>query len=247
MRTIRPISRFRAVSPLFVANLIVLLALIYSLTLHAGELASAKPATATQDASYGVHGMALFGGKDALFASHLPMFHAPHNQQVILQIEILDPAIQHSVRMELERQPELWTLNPEPFALNALWQNDTPLREFDAQLFQGHFERGGSSRFKGVKVRVVRVVFHAPLAANAKARMGAATYQAIHAGTTSFLFKHITARPDFDHIVKLANTLATDTLQITSTADLTASDAALKQALGAQYVRSIYLDDADLK
>ncbi len=225
--------------------LIAIVGLVLTLGAHARETVSA--ARTPPDASYGMHGMALFGGKDALFASHLPMFHAPHNQQVILQIEILDPAIQHSVRMELERRPELWTLNPEPFALNALWQNHTPLREFDAELFQGHFERGGSSRFKGVKVRVVRVVFHAPLPANAKARMGAATYQAIHAGTTSFLFKHITARPDFDHIVKLANTLATDTLQVASTADLTASDAALKQALGAQYVRSIYLDDADLK
>jgi hypothetical protein len=71
--------------------LIAIAGLVLTLGAHALETASAAPTLPALDASYGVHGMALFGGKDALFASHLPMFHAPHNQQVILQIEIHDP------------------------------------------------------------------------------------------------------------------------------------------------------------
>ena len=223
----------------FSQMLFAMVALVLTVVAHAEDSASAT--------SYGVHGMALFGGKDALFASHLPMFHAPHNQQVILQIEIVDPAIQHSVSLALEHQPELWTLNPEPFALSALWQTSTPLREFNAELFQGHFERGGSSRFKQVKIRVVRVVFHATLSAKPQAHTGYETYQAVQVGTASFLFKRIFARPDFDHIVKIAGALATDTLQMATMPDMATREANLKQILGAQFLQSVYLDDADLK
>ena len=219
--------------------LFAMVALVLTLVAHAEDSNNAT--------SYGVHGMALFGGKDALFASHLPMFHAPHNQQVILQIEILDPAIQQSVSLALEHQPELWTLNPDPFALKALWQASTPLREFNAELFQGHFERGGSSRFKSVKIRVLRVAFHTQLSAKPSVRKGFATYQLLHVGSTNFLFKHITARPDFDHIVKIAGALATDTLQVATMPDMATREANLKQILGAQFIQSVYLDDADLK
>ena len=219
--------------------LFAMVALVLTLVAHAEDSTSAT--------SYGVHGMALFGGKDALFASHLPMFHAPHDQQIILQIEILDPAVQHSVSMELERRPELWTLNPEPFALDALWQTGTPLREFNAEIIQGHFERGGSSRFKSAKIRVVQVAFHTQLSANSSAHKGYATYQLLHVGTTNFLFKHIIARPDFDHIVKIASALATDSLQVETMPDMATREAILKQVLGAQFLQSVYLDDADLK
>ncbi len=148
--------------------------------------------------SYGVHGMALFGGTDA------------------------------------------------PFALSALWQKSAPLHEFNAEIFQGHFERDGSSRFKQVKIRVVRVEFHAMLSAKPKVHTGYETYQAVQVGTTNFLFKHIVARPDFDHIVKIAGALDTDTLQVATMPDMASREAALRKALKTQFVRSIYLDDADL-
>ena len=34
-----------------------------------------------------VHGMLLFG-KENLYASHLPMFHAPHDYQVIFKLNL---------------------------------------------------------------------------------------------------------------------------------------------------------------
>lgn len=55
------------------------------LVLAAALLAGAAVA-APQGVTHGTHGMALFGGKDALYTSHLPMFHAPHDYQLVLQV-----------------------------------------------------------------------------------------------------------------------------------------------------------------
>ena len=35
-----------------------------------------------------VHGMLLFSGEKTTYASHLPMFHSPHERQLILKISL---------------------------------------------------------------------------------------------------------------------------------------------------------------
>src|SRR4051812_9463415 len=35
-----------------------------------------------------IHGMVVFGGEKDTYASHLPMFHSPHDRQVILKIAL---------------------------------------------------------------------------------------------------------------------------------------------------------------
>jgi len=59
--------------------------------------------------TWGEHGMALFGGKAGLYASHLPMFHAPHDYQVLLQIHIADPKVDAALRRRLDGKTALWT------------------------------------------------------------------------------------------------------------------------------------------
>lgn len=44
--------------------------------------------------TFGQHGMALLGGKDGLYAAHLPMFHAPHEYQHILRVRLAPGAAQ---------------------------------------------------------------------------------------------------------------------------------------------------------
>ena len=53
------------------------------------------------DATHGQHGMALFGGKEGLYASHLPLFHAPHDHQVILRVHVADPTTDAALRVAL--------------------------------------------------------------------------------------------------------------------------------------------------
>jgi hypothetical protein len=81
-----------------------------ALMLLAGSAAAA-------DVTYGEHGMALFGGKEGLYASHLPMFHAPHDYQVVLQVHVADPATDAALRKRLDGKTALWTIAPKIRAL----------------------------------------------------------------------------------------------------------------------------------
>lgn len=153
------------------------------------------------DKTYGNHGMALFGGQEGLYASHLPMFHAPHDFQVILQIHIADKATDAALRKRLDGNAALWTIDPEKFELSALApEAEKPRKEFRADLVQGHFERGGSTRYKGAKVVIDKVLLFRQL--NSQPHDNTlARYMQFGSGKQRFLVKEINTRPDFDHIV----------------------------------------------
>jgi len=145
--------------------------------------------------------MALFGGKDGLYASHLPMFHAPHDFQVLLQVHIADAAIDAALRKKLDGKAALWTIDPEKFELSSLApEAPRPRSEFRADLVEGHFERGGSTRYKGAKVVIDKVLMFRQL--NDRPRDSTrATYVQLGSGQQRFLVKELDTRPDFDHIV----------------------------------------------
>jgi hypothetical protein len=151
------------------------------------------------EASYGSHGMVLFGGRDGLYASHLPMFHAPHDVQVVLRVHFADAQVERAVRTRLDGGTDLWTLDPEPFALARLAPRaSTPLTGFMANVVEGHFEQGGQTRHAHAAVVVDEVLLYRPLSPAAAVRP-VATYVPVG----SFLVKLVDARPDFDHIVRL--------------------------------------------
>lgn len=153
------------------------------------------------DATYGNHGMALFGGQEGLYASHLPMFHAPHDYQVILQIHIADKSTDSALRKVLDGRDVLWTVDPEKFELSTLAPGaKAPRREFKADLVQGHFERGGVAQYKGAKVVIDKVLVFRKLD-DKKRNATTSRYLQIGSGKQRFLVKEIDARPDFDQIV----------------------------------------------
>lgn len=153
------------------------------------------------DQTYGTHGMALFGGQEGLYASHLPMFHAPHDYQVILQVHIADQATDAALRKRLDGQDALWTIDPEKFELSALApEAKHPRRDFKADLVQGHFERGGSAQFKGATVVIDKVLLFRQLDGKPR-NAGKSRYMQVGSGAQRFLVKEIDGRPDFDHIV----------------------------------------------
>lgn len=200
--------------------------------------------------SFGQHGMALFGNNDGLYASHLPMFHAPHDVQLILELRLADPALDRAVRARLDGKPVLWTLSPEDFELDRLAPgNANPLKSFKADLVLGHFERGGSTVYKGVVVMVDRVLYYRKL--SAAARMSdAARYMQVGGDKQRFLVKEIDSRPDFDHIVAISTGAATarDPLLLPKAGIVQPAPAALLQALpGASLIGTIYFETDDLK
>ena len=163
--------------------------LLFLLPLHA---AAVNP-------SDGVHGMVLFGDREGLYAAHLPMFHAPHDNQVVVKLRFKDPQLEHDMRARLDGKTALWTIEPERFALHRLAPAaPLPLREFKANVVEGHFERDGSLRQRQAELVVERVVLYRTLAPQPAVRAVSR-----YAPVGRFLVKLVDSRPDFDHIVLL--------------------------------------------
>lgn len=216
----------------------------------AASLLAGAALAAPQGVTYGTHGMALFGGKDALYASHLPMLHAPHDYQVVLQVRIKDPALDAALRQRLDGKTALWSIDPEKFELDRLAPNaSAPLREFKAGLVDGHFERGGKTQYAGATVVVDKVLIFRKLSADAATR-DSARYVQLGSGKQRYLVKEIDSRPDFDHIVALtapAGASSAPVVLAKQGLDETAA-AAFARALPGITVRgTVYFDTADLK
>ncbi len=165
--------------------------------------AETPQAVADKPLGWGSHGMAVFGGHEGLYASHLPMFHAPHDTQVIIRFHLQDPAVDAQLRHALAQKPELWTLDPEEFDLLRLAPGHTePLKQFTARFVQGHFERGGKERFTGQTAIIDEVILFRRLSATER-KLTDGRYHVIGKGREHFLIKEIDRRPDFDLIVAL--------------------------------------------
>lgn len=218
-----------------------------------------RQAAAEPDATYGAHGMAVFGDGEQLFASHLPMFHPPHDHQLVMQIRLGDAAIDAQLRATLAHEPTLWTIDPEPFALRELWLGERT--QFQAKLFRGHFERGGALVEKQVQVQIVRVLEHHALAPSSSQACLQGAYRVLDGQKNAFLFKQIRCTPDFDHLVRIqkrpgsgalgaAKTLAE--IRVTHEFCKPPADTALAQALAeigiaAHSMQSIYFETGDLQ
>ena len=86
------------------------------------------------------HGMLVFGTKK-VFASHLPMFHSPHDYQAVFQIRF-DPETLKTYLNDKAGSPDsIYTLVPEPFVLPELSHHPLSIK---AVLYHGHFEREGT-------------------------------------------------------------------------------------------------------
>lgn len=107
-------------------------------------------------ARHGVHGMVLFG-HNALYASHLPMYQAPHDVQAVLRLQPRDAGVLDGWRSELASQP-IATFVPEPFDLSRL--ADGGAIDLVGDIYSGHFERGGTVWRAGVEVHAEVVFFH---------------------------------------------------------------------------------------
>ncbi len=132
----------------------ILMSFICSILL-AGTLARADaPST---------HGMLVFGHEAGTYASHLPMFHAPHHWQVILKITLKGVPGSGALAAYAEAQSTgktLFTLEPELMDLTKI-VNGTKV-EFNAAIYDGHFERGGRN-LGNLKVRIEKIVFSSKL------------------------------------------------------------------------------------
>ena len=204
--------------------------------------------------SWGEHGMVLFGGRDGLFASHMPMFHRPHDVQVVLQLHAADPAQERRLRASLARAPSLWTIVPAPFNLDDLAPGaPQPVTRLEADVVRGHFERGGTTQARAVPFLVDRVLAWRrldPLGAPpafASYRIVAATPDA----SERFAVLEIGPRPAVDHIVALSaapGATLPGVVRVAADEGPGATPAALGRALAGARVRgTVYRETGDLQ
>lgn len=213
-------------------------------------LAVAPLTAAAGGPTFGQHGMALFGGRDGLYAAHLPMFHAPHDYQVLLQIRLADKAQDAALRKRLGAAPVLWTLAPEKFDIDRLAPGaPNPLAGFKADLVLGHFEQDGKTEYAGAALVVEKVLLYRRLSPKA-ATQAQSRYLQVGSGTQRFLVKEVDSRPDFDHIAAVAAPPRASTAALAvPKAGLGETPAALLQRAlpGARVTGTIYYSGADLK
>lgn len=144
------------------------------------------------------HGM-LVVGKEQVFLSHLPMFHAPHDRQVILSVE-LDAAGKGALqKSQTESTETVYTFVPDPFVLSDFLLRLHPLK---GDLYRGHFEREGELIAKGITAGKVQIVYAQKLDHAAPVPEHAA-YFAFGSASGHFLAHVIGGAPNFDQIVEL--------------------------------------------
>jgi hypothetical protein len=151
-----------------------------------------------------------------VYLSHLPMFSMEkHRYQVILEASLIkkDTNKEGDLRPDqLTHKSLLYTLQPEPFSLPDLFQPDPTnprLKEFDATVYRGHFERGGAPVIDGDgkpiinKVRcLVRRVIYARKFDPAAQELPQLEYLLFGDRQEQFLAHLITKPPDFDQLLE---------------------------------------------
>lgn len=167
----------------------------------------------------GMHGMVLFTDGVELYASHLPLYHAPHDYQLIYRVETRyeKELIRWLTVQESDSIPQylnsMITLLPAKFDLNKLIAGQT--FSVPSQLFFGHFERGGKKWLKDENFKFVSLVYKRALSSTQ--HVSQPRWQRINKATNEqgiqILVHQIQASPSFDAIV-LVRGCETERLQV---------------------------------
>lgn len=144
------------------------------------------------------HGM-LVVGVDVVYLSHLPMFHRPHNYQLIFEARLPEETLK-TYRADAAAHPgEYYTLAPtEQWVLPETIKPDG---HFKADLYRGHFERGGTVIASGIDVGVRQIVHFRRFEPNRPAQPGG--WIGFGRGSERFMAHRLEGPPDMDQIVQV--------------------------------------------
>ena len=195
------------------------------------------PAAEDQHGYIGNHGMVLFAADDILLASHLPLYQAPHNYQLIYQITL--PPTEHKAVLATLQKRQQMTLLPQRFDLRQLIAGQNI--NIKAAVYHGHFERGGSVWFDQVPVNFARQLYIRPIVQPGSATE--ARYDVLKINQSYFLIHQIAANPSYDQILRTERPL-TEPLILKAPADVTAL-----QQLNAMGIEAteVYLETTDFQ
>jgi hypothetical protein len=152
-----------------------------------------------------VHGM-LVVGEGQVFLSHLPMFHAPHDYQIIMEVRLRGKDSNPHALYTRDRRntgERLYTWVPKPFILPGLVSSPPSVSTMQGAVFRGHFERGGTPiTADTVLAEVARILYSRQLilADDASSRLRYVLFGSPH---EPFLAHLITRPPDSDHVLSV--------------------------------------------
>ncbi|MDF2180377.1 hypothetical protein P2G88_19130 [Aliiglaciecola sp. CAU 1673] len=149
-----------------------------------------------QHSYQGIHGMVLLAGQTHLYAYHLPLYHPPHDYQILYRLTL--PDAQKKEVMGLLKNETMVTLEPASFDLMQLIQGQQ--LEVKAKLYQGHFERNGKL-LEETTVAFVEPLFVAQITRQNEGTT--ARYRQVTYDQDVFLVHLIDQAPSFDHILAL--------------------------------------------
>lgn len=130
----------------------------------------------------------------------MPLFHTPHDYQVILELE-LTATDKKKFTSDQQQHPEYttYTIEPEKFILPDMIVKP---RNFTVNLYRGHFERGGTKIASNINVKIKQVIFFKKFKPE-ESKSTTANYILISNSKEQFLVHHITNKPDFEQIIQV--------------------------------------------
>lgn len=157
----------------------------------------AEDTVGTEDPDF--HGMLVIG-TGTIYISHLPIFVLPHRYQGLWEVSFGDEA-DHKYR-EARRRPEnagrIFTLAPgKDFRLPEL---STSRDSFPADVYAGHFERGGKVLLENVTVTLKQRIHWHPFR-NRHTRSEQLSYLLFGEGDERYISHWITVAPSYHQIL----------------------------------------------
>lgn len=144
----------------------------------------------------GVHGMVLVSHTSSIYASHLPLYHKPHDVQLLYKLENKDLSL-----LQLVRDAELVTIKPKPFNLQQLMRGEK--MTIMADVYMGHFERDGSLVYENMPLNFAKLLYvrdFSDIDESSKKQ----EYDMVELSKSNRIYVHrIQKAPSYDHLIHI--------------------------------------------
>ena len=142
----------------------------------------------------GSHGMVLVSHSSTIYASHLPLYHKPHDVQLLYKLENKDLAL-----LQMVRDGDLITIKPQPFNLQRLMRGEKMI--ITADVYSGHFEREGMLVYQNMPLNFSKQLYVRELK-EIKKSSTKQEYDVISLSKNYKIYIHkIQQAPSFDHLL----------------------------------------------
>ncbi len=144
----------------------------------------------------GVHGMVLMNKSSTIFAYHLPLYHKPHDVQLLYKLAVKNVAL-----VQLVRDNDMVTIKPKPFNLQRLMRGEKVALAADVYL--GHFERDGMLVYENMTLNFAEKLYMRKLD-DIKPSNNEQQYDVVSYHKNNKIYIHrLQQSPSYDHLIHI--------------------------------------------